>query len=243
MKIDCRVKSGGFLSVCAIAAFLGAPVAAHASAPTSVYVVPSRVDFTPNEAAATSVVIHGAFFLMDKNGMYGSPNCGYMYFTCAAGSEAMCRMQWSEIAMAIAQPVCEGFGAWNVVTKATLRKEGSALGSADTWDLGMGVSPGVFVSGACAPALALKCPLSPVDMSVSPAPDMTASPPPPDMSANPPSPDMSVKAPPADMAVDGSKVAAGCAVAHHATNAGVAVVLASVLLGLALRRRRGASRR
>ena len=223
---------------------------AHASAPTGVYVVPTRLDFSPDQATATRVVIHGAFFVMDKGGTYGTPSCGVMTFQCAAGSEAMCRMQWNEIAGAIGQQFCEGFGTWNMVSSAKLYSEGAALGTPDTWDLGMGISPGSYVGGQCAPALALKCPLAaPPDMAVTPAPDMSVSPkldmgpipPAGDMAVATPARDMSAVAPVVDMAVAGTvSTPSSCAIGSVGSgrdSGPFAWAVASLLAGLALRRR------
>lgn len=130
---------------------------AGASQPSAMYSVPRQLDFFPDEASATRVVIHGAFFFYQTGGSYGAPSCGYMHFTCPAGSEKMCRMQWADIKASIGQAQCVGFGPQSMVTKATLYSEGTPLGTPDTWDLGIGVTPGTFVGGQCAPAQALKC--------------------------------------------------------------------------------------
>jgi hypothetical protein len=149
---------------------------AAASSPVATYVVPSQVQFFPDEASATRVIIHGAFFFWQSGGTYNQPACGYMYFSCPVGQEAMCRMQWGEIKSAIGLPQCEGFGQQNMVSKATLRTEDTAPQNPDSWDLGIGVVPGSFVGGQCAPAQALKCPVpvAPADMAgpSTPTPDL-----------------------------------------------------------------------
>lgn len=159
-------------------AVLAAPLA-RASAPTAIYVYPSRVDFFPDQANATRVAIHGAFFFYQNGGAYSKPACGYMFFQCQPGMETMCRMQWDEINKAIGGQTCEGFGAMNMMTTATLRTEGTPLGNPDVYDIAMGVSPGFFVSGQCQPAQQLSCPgaatkpdmamAAPVDMAQAPA--------------------------------------------------------------------------
>lgn len=146
-----------FLTAAMLGAALMAEGAAQASSPSATYVVPSVVDFFPDAATATSVRIEGAFFSYQTGGSYGAPACGYMYFSCPAGSEKMCRMQWTEIKNAIGQPSCQGFGPQSTVSKATLRSLGTPLGTPDLWDLGIGITPGQFVGGQCAPAQALKC--------------------------------------------------------------------------------------
>jgi hypothetical protein len=163
-----------------VGALSGLGILAHmagvalASNPTGTYTVPSRVDLMPSEAAATRAVIHGAFFQLTSNaGGYDNPKCGVMYFECQAGQETMCRMQWSELLAAVgSKGFCSGFGALNVVSTATIRAEGAALGAPDKWDLGMGISTGVSVDNKCPAAVALTCPLQ--GTADSGAPDVPA---------------------------------------------------------------------
>jgi hypothetical protein len=148
-------------------ATLAAARPAAASDPMTTYVVPTIVDLEPSDDAATRVVIHGAFFQLtsDTNFSYSDPKCGVMYFQCAAGQEAMCRMQWKEIRAAISptRVTCSGFGSLHVLSKAAIRVEGAPLGAPDTWDLGMGIGTGSHVDGKCPVALKLACPLSATD--------------------------------------------------------------------------------
>jgi hypothetical protein len=142
-------------------AALAAARPAHASSPASFYSVPAEVTLLPDAADATSVVIHGAFFPLTNGPQltYGDPRCGVMYFSCVAGQETMCRMQWAELAGHVGEGLgfCYGFGSFGVVSTARIRAEGEALSSPDPWDLGMGLQPGVYVDGKCAPALKLAC--------------------------------------------------------------------------------------
>ncbi len=203
---------------------MAAAPSAFASNPSATYVVPTKVELLPDAATANRVVIHGAFFFYQTGGSYGSPSCGYMYFQCPAGSEAMCRMQWNDINTAIGMPQCMGFGPQNMASKATLRSEGTALGNPDTWDLGIGVSPGFFVGGQCAPAQALKCPL----------------PSPPDMAPPPPVPDMAVVSPPnPPPPAGGGSSSSGCAMgSSQGALGGASLLLASVVASLLRSRRR-----
>ncbi len=148
-----------------VASTLLAVVAARpavASDPAGVYVAASRVDTMPSDADATAVVIHGAFIFLQASGGYTAPQCGYMYFVCAAGNETMCRMQWKDVrTISTFASQCAGFGALSVVATATLRAEGTPLASPDTWDLGIGVTSGISIGGQCQPAKVLSCPLPP----------------------------------------------------------------------------------
>ena len=195
---------------------------ALASNPSATYVVPTKVELLPDAATANRAVIHGAFFFYQTGGSYGSPSCGYMYFQCPAGSEAMCRMQWNDINAAIGMPQCMGFGPQNTVSKAMLRSEGTALGNPDTWDLGIGITPGSFVGGQCAPAQALKCPLLP----------------PPDMATPPPAPDLAQVGPPSPPPSGGGS-ASGCTIGNaQGVLGGTSVFVATVLASLLRSRRR-----
>ena len=200
---------------------------AWASQPSAIYTVPSRVDFYPDEANATSVAIHGAFFFYQASGAYATPSCGYMYFACPAGSEKMCRMQWADIKASIGQPQCVGFGPQSTVSKANLRTVGTPLANPDTWDLGIGVTPGTYVGGQCAPAQALKCQVtSDVDMASSPV-DMAGP-------SNPPGPGGG------GGGGGGGSGGGGCAMAPWHLGSGAASVggLALVLATAISRRRR-----
>ncbi|MSP60679.1 MAG: hypothetical protein EXR72_10125 [Myxococcales bacterium] len=185
------------LSTAALSLSLGLLAAgvAHASSPHAIFSVPRRVDFLPDEANATKVVLHGAFFFRNANNGYDSPSCGQMYFACQAGQEVMCRMQWQDIKKAIGLQECAGFGEYNMLSKATVRAEGSPLGTPDTWQLGMGVSPGAFVDNQCPKALLLKCPQG----GVPDAGAADASPPAGDLATQPPATDLAST--PADMGV------------------------------------------
>src|SRR3989442_752122 len=111
MATSRRVLVASFAFAC-----LFAPRPAAASDPTAIYVHASRVDFFPDEATATRVAIHGAFFFWMNNGHYSAPKCGYMYFACSPGGETMCRMQWSQINSDIGKALCDGFGSWQMMT-------------------------------------------------------------------------------------------------------------------------------
>jgi hypothetical protein len=164
------------------------------------------VEILPDDATGDRVVLSGAFFfLTGPTGTYGEPRCGYMSFECPAGQEAMCRMQWQDLRKAIGSNFCEGFGTWGMVSNATLHTDPKALVKPDAWDLGMGISPGVFVDGKCGPALKLNCAAAPpADAG---APD-TASPTP---DSAPPAPDAAEpgRPGPADAAADAPVPPAG----------------------------------
>ncbi len=221
MSIRAQIVGTALLAL-SVSTVVSIPSPAWASNPAANYAVPSKLDFFPDEAKATSVVIHGSFFFYQNGGTYGAPSCGYMYFRCPVGSETMCRMQWTDIKNAVGMPQCVGFGPQSMVSKATLRSEGTALANPDTWDLGIGISPGSFVGGQCGPAQALKCPLPPPpDMTTPPPPvaDMTVVPAP-----NPPGPGTS---------------GSGCSMAGtEGVVGGVGLLLTTAIASVLRRRRR-----
>jgi MYXO-CTERM domain-containing protein len=166
---------------------------AAASDPSSIYTVPTTVEILPDDATGTQVVIAGAFFFLQSptSFAYGEPSCGWMSFRCPAGKEAMCRMQWLDIRHMIGQPYCAGFGSLNMVSSARLHPDRASLGTPDPWDLGMGISGGVYVDNKCPKARMLNC-------ATKPPPPPDAAPVPPD--AAPPPAD-AVIPPPADAVV------------------------------------------
>ena len=239
-------------------ASLGVSSVAQASSPNAIYVVASRIDLMPDAKNATSAIIHGAFFFWMNGGAYSAPTCGYMYFSCPQGAEAMCRQQWTDVATFSQNGACAGFGPINVMTNATFYKEGAVPGKPDLWDNGMGVAPGGFVGGQCQPALMLKCPLAgpadmampPVDMSLVGKPDLAGGAP--DLASTPrdmamvspadlamPAPaDLAVSPPKPDLAVTPAVVSPGCTCGLGGRSASPpSLVLLVGLLGLALRRR------
>jgi hypothetical protein len=244
---------------------LVAAAPASASIPLSAYVAPTRVDFFPDQATATEVVIHGAFFFyLGGNPPYGAPKCGEMYFHCKPGEEAMCRMQWNEVNKVIGQGTCIGFGQQNMKVMGTFWGEGAALGPPDGWDNGMGT----FVTGQnggfgqwCGPAVNLNCPLRPppmVDMGGQSPPDLSmgqidlsvlpdlvmmarqdmSQKPGADLSIAPPSNDMAAKATP-DLAVPlgPQPVGASCAVGGRSSSGQLPLLLAAISVLVAIGRR------
>ena len=224
--------------IAALALFPSGP--ARASTPNAIYVFPSQVDFLPDQATATKVIIHGAFFFWQNGGTYSAPKCGYMYFTCPPGSEAMCRMQWGEINNGISGQFCDGFGTMNMMTTATLRTEGTVPANPDTYDLGMGVAQGQWVGGQCGPAMALSClKRPPPDMSIRPSDDFGIFDP---LDMNPPPVvDMAMKnaAPDLSSAMPGKPTGGACSVAVNGSlGTGLAALWGTLLGAVILRRRR-----
>jgi hypothetical protein len=223
----------------ALLVLLLAPFAARASDPSAIYSVPTRVEILPDDASGTRVVISGAFFFLKGGGTYAydEPRCGYLSFQCPAGKELLCRMQWLDLRKAIGLPYCAGFGTLNTVSTATLHTDRGSLGAPDPWDLGIGITQGMYVDGKCAPALQRSCALALPDAGT---PDAATAPP--DSAATPPDlaplADASAAVPDAPAGMDAVVAApakpSGCA---FAGTGGGALPFLAVLLAL-LRRRR-----
>ena len=198
----------GMRSILRLVAFaiLLAALPAQASDPSSIYTVPTKVEILPDDATSTRVVISGSFFFLTTpmGFTYGEPQCGYMSFQCPPGKEVMCRMQWLDIRK-IGPAFCAGFGTLGMLSTAHVHADRASLGTPDPWDLGLGISTGVYVDGKCPKALALNCAPSAPDAGVPDAARVEAT------DVAPPQDVAAVDAPPA--APDAAILAADAAVA------------------------------
>jgi len=239
----------------ALALFVARPAAA--SSPFETYVVPTKVELSPSDPAATHVVIHGAFFqLASTTDMkYGDPKCGYMTFDCVAGQETMCRMQWKELRDWKQTPglsLCAGFGMRDVASNAPVHPEGEPLGKPDLWDLGMGIGQGQWVDGKCPMAVQLQCTtagsdggaMQPGTPDATPAePDAPASAsdtgsvsPPERSTSPPPQPDAGAEPAPKPARLSGDR--SGCSLSGGPGADAAVIGLGLVALGCSRRRRR-----
>jgi hypothetical protein len=89
-----------------------AVAALQASDLVGVYTVVEKVVLEPNDTAPTRVQIWGGFALSDqKSGSnYGEAQRGYMYYTCPAGQEAICRREWADLKTMAGKDSGVGFG-------------------------------------------------------------------------------------------------------------------------------------
>jgi hypothetical protein len=216
------------------AAVLCAAAPASASDQLGVYAVVRKVKFEPgpNVTDAVRVRLCGAFALANiNNGSYFGPASGYMYYTCPAGQEALCRMQWQEMMAASTNGKCVGYGqrrdtSGNAANNGRIRPPSEAVTGPDSYPVGMGMvtvsNPSVEAANLCAAAGAA---------SVDPKP---CEDPPPDMAVPPPSPDMA-------STTGGSGSGGGCSMAATGTaSAGLlSLLLGTSALVSARRRRRG----
>jgi hypothetical protein len=96
------------LGVCAMAA-----VTLRASDMVGVYAVVEKVLLEPGDAAPQRIQIWGAFALSDqKSGStYGPAQRGYLYYSCPAGRETVCRKEWEDLKAVAGKDTGVGFGA------------------------------------------------------------------------------------------------------------------------------------
>ncbi|MFL5304806.1 MAG: hypothetical protein ACJ8F1_06310 [Polyangia bacterium] len=158
---------GLVLMVVSISA-VGARVA-RASDIQGALVRPTGVTFEPdaaNPATALRVRIQGVAAIAEPTGCYTAPTCGYLYYSCKPGEEALCREQWQEIGAAASAGHCVSFGARRVngamVNNGNIRALSDAPTTPDAYlaSEGLGVAtidctPALF---SCAITLAGACP-------------------------------------------------------------------------------------
>lgn len=122
---------------------------AQASVPAGVWAKTRAITLLPNETNPTQIQIHGVFLTWSGTGPVGSiwdvpgyesAREGYMYFTCPAGQEALCRLAWTDLANSIGDS-CRGFGAQDE-PRGTVRDRAICPANPDVFPLGMGVSKG-----------------------------------------------------------------------------------------------------
>ncbi len=123
------------LGVCAMTA-----VTLRASDMVGVYAVVEKVLLEPSDAAAQRVQIWGAFALSDqKSGSsYGAAQRGYLYYTCPAGQETVCRKEWKDLEAVAGKDTGVGFGARYKPT-GRIRKADEKPASPDVYPIERGV--------------------------------------------------------------------------------------------------------
>jgi hypothetical protein len=141
-----------------------AAIPLKASDPVGVYGIIDKVVFEPNETEPTAVQIWGAFSLATpgssdaakfgdpaSNDSYGAVQTGYMYFTCPAGRNPVCRAEWADLKSVARSDNVFGFGArW--AANGRVRAADEKPAAPDTYPLNVGVVKiGVFAGGSANP--------------------------------------------------------------------------------------------
>jgi hypothetical protein len=113
---------------------------AGASDPLGVYAVIEKVIVEPSDAAAERVQIWGAFALADgqRGDGYGTPQRGYVYYSCPKGQERTCRNEWADLSSVAGKGVGIGFGGRYLAT-GRIRKTDEKPANPDTYPIRMGV--------------------------------------------------------------------------------------------------------
>src|SRR5829696_4759769 len=105
-----------------------------------VYAVVDKVVLEPSEAAPERIQIRGAFALSDgKRGSgYGAAERGYLYYSCPAGQQALCRREWADLQSVAGKNTGVGFGGRYVAT-GRIRKDDEKPASPDVYPIERGV--------------------------------------------------------------------------------------------------------
>ena len=123
------------LGACALTA-----VTLRASDMVGVYGVIEKVVLEPADAAPQRIQIWGAFALSDgqRGSNYGPAQRGYLYYTCPAGQEAICRREWDDLEAVAGKDTGVGFGARYKPT-GRIRKADDKPASPDAYPIERGV--------------------------------------------------------------------------------------------------------
>ncbi len=123
----------------AVTASLALTVVLQASDMVGVYGVVEKVVMEPNETAPQRVQIWGAFALAEGRGStYGTPQRGYLYYSCPSGQESTCRKEWSDLKSIAGKNTAAGFGMRYKPT-GRIRKADEKAASPDPYPIEMGV--------------------------------------------------------------------------------------------------------
>ena len=123
------------LGVCAMTA-----VTLRASDMVGVYSVVEKVLLEPDEAAPLRIQIWGAFALSDRKSgsTYGPAQRGYLYYSCPAGRETVCRKEWADLKAAAGKDTGVGFGGRYKET-GRIRKADEKPSAPEAYPIEMGV--------------------------------------------------------------------------------------------------------
>jgi hypothetical protein len=101
-----------FVFIAALACWAAGTARLGASDPIGVYAVIEKVVFEPAQGQPERVQVWGAFALSDtrNNDDYGTPQKGYLYFSCPPQQLATCRNEWADLQSVAGKGVGVGFG-------------------------------------------------------------------------------------------------------------------------------------
>jgi len=124
------------LGVCVLTA-----VTLRASDFVGVYAVVEKVVLEPSDAAPERIQIWGAFAFSDgqRGSGYGAAQRGYLYYTCPAGRQALCRSEWADLKSVAGKDVGVGFGGRYVPT-GRVRKADDKPATPDAYPIERGIT-------------------------------------------------------------------------------------------------------
>ena len=122
------------------AACAGWAVTLNASDPVGVYAVVEKIVLEPSDAAPQRIQIWGAFSLAEKrnNDDYGPAQRGYLYYSCPAGQDSVCRSEWADLQSVAGKNTGIGFGG-RFKELGRVRKADEKVASPDTYPIQLGV--------------------------------------------------------------------------------------------------------
>ena len=122
------------------AACVGWAVSLQASNPVGVYAVVEKVVLEPSDAAPQRVQVWGAFSMAEKDNAdnYGPAQRGYLYYSCPAGQESVCRSEWADLKSVAGKNTGVGFGG-RYKDSGRLRKADEKVASPDSYPIQMGI--------------------------------------------------------------------------------------------------------
>ncbi len=131
-------------TIAAVLALAGAWAAGSArldaSDPIGLYAVIDKLVLEPAEGKPQRVQIWGAFSLADtrNNDDYGTPQKGYLYYSCAPAQASTCQNEWADLKSVAGKGVGVGFGGRHMPT-GRVRSASDKPESPDTYPIRMGV--------------------------------------------------------------------------------------------------------
>ena len=111
-----------------------------ASDMVGVYAVIEKVVLEPSESAPQRIQIWGAFALAEGNrgSNYGAAQRGYLYYSCPAGQEAVCRKEWADLKTVAGKDTGVGFGE-RFRAPGRIRKADEKAASPDEYPIARGI--------------------------------------------------------------------------------------------------------
>ena len=124
------------LGACVVAA----TVTLKASDFVGVYAVVESVALEPNATAPERVQIRGAFALSEgmRGSNYGTAQRGYLYYSCPAGKQDICRREWADLQSVAGKNIGVGFGARYLAT-GRVRKADEKPSAPDEYPIERGI--------------------------------------------------------------------------------------------------------